>query len=548
VTTQPSATQPYLARRQNWTNQLARHALMQPDRTALRHFGHTTTWAQLDRRVTALADALSRRGVARGDRVLILMLNRPEFVESFLAINKRGAIAVPVNFRMTATEIAFLVGDCQAKVVITEALMARVATAVRDLDPTLDTVIVAGSGSDDDMDHEVLGYEDLLSEAGGPPQPPVDIPENEPALIMYTSGTTGRPKGAVLTHTNLTGQAMTFLFTNGADIHNDVGFIGVPLFHIAGIGNMIIGLLLGLPTVIYPLGAFDPGALLDVLEAEKVTGVFLVPSQWQAVCAAQQANPRDLRLRVLSWGAAPASDTLLRQMSNTFPGTQILAAFGQTEMSPVTCMLLGEDAIRKRGSVGKVISTVAARVVDDDMNDVEVGQVGEIVYRAPTLMAGYWNNPEATAEAFAGGWFHSGDLVRLDEEGYVWVVDRKKDMIISGGENIYCAEVENVLAAHPAIIEVAVIGRPDDRWGEVPIAVAAVAESGLDPADLDEFLTERLARYKHPKGLEIVDALPRNPAGKVLKTELRARFGAGSPAGPRQSDSGATVSAGATDG
>ena len=544
MTTPPPATdQPYLARRQTWTNQLARHALMQPDDTALRHLGQTITWAELDRRVNALAGALTRRGVASGDRVLILMLNRPEFVESFLAINKQGAIAVPVNFRMTAAEIAFLVGDCQAKFVITEAVLARVAIAVRDLDPTLATVIVAGSGSDD----EVLGYEDLLSELGEPPRP-VDIPDDSPALIMYTSGTTGRPKGAVLTHTNLAGQAMTFLFTNGADIHNDVGFIGVPLFHIAGIGNIIIGLLLGLPTVIYPLGGFDPGALLDVLEAEKVTGVFLVPAQWQAVCAAQQANPRDLRLRVLSWGAAPASDTLLRQMSSTFPGTQILAAFGQTEMSPVTCMLLGEDAIRKRGSVGKVIPTVAARVVDDDMNDVEVGQVGEIVYRAPTLMAGYWNNPEATAEAFAGGWFHSGDLVRLDEDGYVWVVDRKKDMIISGGENIYCAEVENVLAAHPAIIEVAVIGRPDNRWGEVPIAVAAVAESGLDVADLDEFLTERLARYKHPKGLEIVDALPRNPAGKVLKTELRARFGAGPAPGAGQSGSGATVSAVVTDG
>jgi fatty-acyl-CoA synthase len=544
VTTQPSATdQPHLARRQNWTNQLARHALMQPGATALRHLGRTTTWAELERRVNALAGALSRRGVRFGDRVLILMLNRPEFVESVLAVNKLGAIAVPVNFRMTAPEIAFLVGDCQARVVITESVLGRVATAVRDLDPTLATVIVAGPGSDDDA----LGYEDMMSEPGEPAEP-VDIPNDLPALIMYTSGTTGRPKGAVLTHTNLSGQAMTLLFTNGADINNDVGFIGVPLFHIAGIGNMIIGLLLGLPTVIYPVGAFDPGELLDVLEAEEVTGVFLVPAQWQAVCAAQQANPRDLRLRVLSWGAAPASDTLLRQMSDTFPGTQILAAFGQTEMSPVTCMLLGADAIRKLGSVGKVIPTVAARVVDDDMNDVAVGQVGEIVYRGPTLMAGYWNNPEATAEAFAGGWFHSGDLVRQDDEGYVWVVDRKKDMIISGGENIYCAEVENVLAAHPAIIEVAVIGRPHEQWGEVPVAVAAVAESGLTLADLDEFLSGRLARYKHPKGLEIVDALPRNPAGKVLKTELRARFGAATPSEPGQSGSAATVSAGATDG
>ena len=542
---EPSATeQPYLARRQNWSNQLSRHAMMQPDQTALRFLGRTTTWRELDRRVDALADALSRRGVGFGDRVLILMLNRTEYVESVLATSRFGAIAVPANFRMTAAEVSYLVGNCAATVVITESVLAGVANAVRALRPTLATVIVAGSATDED----VIGYDDLLAEHGEP-HPVVDVPNDSPALIIYTSGTTGWPKGAVLTHTNLTGQAMTALMTYGVEPKTDVGFIGVPLFHIAGIGNVLIGLLLGIPTVLYPLGGFDPGALLDVLEAEKVTSIFLVPAQWQAVCAAQRTKPRDVRLRVLSWGAAPASDTLLRRMSQTFPGTQILAAFGQTEMSPVTCMLLGDDAIRKLGSVGKVVPTVAARVVDDDMNDVPVGQVGEIVYRASTLMAGYWNDPEATAEAFAGGWFHSGDLVRQDEEGYVWVVDRKKDMIISGGENIYCAEVENVLADHPAIVEVAVIGRADDKWGEVPVAVAAVARDGLTIADLDEFLSERLARYKHPKALEIVDALPRNPAGKVLKTELRVRFAAATPEiGAREDATAATVSAAAREG
>ncbi|MDP9165735.1 MAG: fatty-acid--CoA ligase FadD5 [Actinomycetota bacterium] len=532
--------QPYLARRQNWTNQLARHALMQPDATALRFLGRTTTWAELDRRVTALAGALSRRDVQFGDRVLMLMLNRTEFVESVLAANLLGAIAVPVNFRMTAPEIAFLVGDCAARVVVTEPVLASVATAVRDLDPTLADIVVAGGATEDGL----LGYDDLLAEAGGAPEP-VDIPNDSPALIMYTSGTTGRPKGAVLTHVNLQGQAMTHLFTSGADLNHDVGFVGVPLFHIAGIGNTITGLVLGRPTVIYPLGAFDPGALLDVLQAERVTGIFLVPAQWQAVCAAQRANPRQLSLRVLSWGAAPASDTLLHEMAETFPGTQILAAFGQTEMSPVTCMLLGDDAMRKLGSVGKVIPTVAARVVDEDMNDVPVGEVGEIVYRAPTLMAGYWNNPAATADSFAGGWFHSGDLVRQDDEGYVWVVDRKKDMIISGGENIYCAEVENALAGHPSIAEAAVIGRPHPKWGEIPVAVVALGTAspgGLTVADLDHFLTDRLARYKHPKVLEVIDALPRNPAGKVLKTELRARFGAGQAIDADESTSAATVS------
>lgn len=512
--------QPYLARRQNWVNQLERHALMQPGATALRFLGKTVTWGELRRRVAALADALSRRGVGFGDRVMVLMLNRTEFVESVLAVNMLGGIAVPLNFRLTAAEIAFLVQDCEARVMITESVLAPVATGVRDVEPLLGTIVVAGGAGDD----SVLGYEDLINEPGASHEP-VDVPNDSPALIMYTSGTTGRPKGAVLTHTNLTGQTMTGLYTNGADLNSDVGFVGVPFFHIAGIGNMLTGMLLGTPTVIYPLGAFEPGQLLDVLAEEKVTGLFLVPAQWQAVCAEQQARPRDLRLRVMSWGAAPAPDALLREMSATFPGTQILAAFGQTEMSPVTCMLLGEDAIRKRGSVGKVIPTVAARVVDENMNDVPVGEVGEIVYRAPTLMSGYWNNPEATAEAFAGGWFHSGDLVRMDADGYVWVVDRKKDMIISGGENIYCAEVENVLASHPSIVEVAVIGRFHDKWGEVPIAVAAVAGEQLLLEELAEFLGDRLARYKHPKALEIVDALPRNPAGKVLKTELRIRYG-----------------------
>lgn len=513
--------QPYLARRQNWVNQLERHAMMQPDAPALRFVGNTMTWADLRRRVAALAGALSGRGVGFGDRVMILMLNRTEFVESVLAANMIGAIAVPLNFRLTPTEIAVLVEDCVAHVMLTEAALAPVAIGVRNIQPLLSVIVVAGGSSQD----SVFGYEDLLNEAGDVHEP-VDIPNDSPALIMYTSGTTGRPKGAVLTHANLTGQAMTALYTSGANINSDVGFVGVPLFHIAGIGNMLTGLLLGLPTVIYPLGAFDPGQLLDVLEAEKVTGIFLVPAQWQAVCTEQQARPRDLRLRVLSWGAAPAPDALLRQMSATFPETQILAAFGQTEMSPVTCMLLGEDAIAKSGSVGRVIPTVAARVVDQNMNDVPVGEVGEIVYRAPTLMSCYWNNPEATAEAFAGGWFHSGDLVRMDSDGYVWVVDRKKDMIISGGENIYCAELENVLASHPDIAEVAVIGRADEKWGEVPIAVAAVTNDDLRIEDLGEFLTDRLARYKHPKALEIVDALPRNPAGKVLKTELRLRYGA----------------------
>jgi fatty-acyl-CoA synthase len=213
-------------------------------------------------------------------------------------------------------------------------------------------------------------------------------------------------------------------------------------------------------------------------------------------------------------------------MAETFPNALNVAVFGQTEMSPITCVLNGTDAIRKLGSVGKVIPTIAARVVDEQMNDVAPGEIGEIVYRGPTMMQGYWNKPEATAEAFAGGWFHSGDLVRVDDEGFVYVVDRKKDMIISGGENIYCAEVENVLFEHPLIREAAVIGRAHDKWGEVPVAiVAAVDAAAITLESLEPFLNERLARYKHPKELVVVDDLPRNASGKVVKPQLRKQYG-----------------------
>jgi fatty-acyl-CoA synthase len=237
---------------------------------------------------------------------------------------------------------------------------------------------------------------------------------------------------------------------------------------------------------------------------------------------------RDLSaLRRCSWGAAPASTTLLRAMIDAFPQADIITAFGQTECSPVTCLLRGEDAIRKIGSIGKPIVNVEARIVDDDMNDVPRGEVGEIVYRGPLVMSGYWNKPEETAEAFRGGWFHSGDLVREDEDGYLFVVDRVKDMIISGGENIYCAEVENVLAAHPKIAEVALIGVPDARYGEAPLA-AVVARDPADPptaADVEAFCRARLAAYKRPRDVVLLDALPRNPSGKVLKTRLRAQYG-----------------------
>jgi fatty-acyl-CoA synthase/long-chain acyl-CoA synthetase len=283
--------------------------------------------------------------------------------------------------------------------------------------------------------------------------------------------------------------------------------------------------------VILRSGGFDPVATLDLVERERVSNIFLVPAMWAAVVAVPGIADRDLSsLRRISWGAAPASTTLLRTMIDTFPQAEVVTAFGQTECSPVTCLLRGEDSVRKIGSVGTPMLNVEVRVVDDAMRDVPQGEVGEIVYRSPMVMKEYWGKPEATAEAFAGGWFHSGDLVRQDEDGYYYVVDRKKDMIITGGENVYCAEVEDVLAAHPGVAEVALIGVPDARFGEAPLAVVAPRDpaSPPTPEELSAWCGERLARYKHPREYAVVPALPRNPSGKVLKTALRTEHRAGS--------------------
>ncbi|WP_054815279.1 fatty-acid--CoA ligase FadD5 [Nocardia arizonensis] len=512
--------EPIRSRRNHWNNQIATHAQMRPDAVALRFRGVDTTWRQLNDRSLKFADALARRGVGFGDRVLILALNYPEYLEAVFGINALGAIAVPVNFRLTPPEVAYIVSDSGAKAVVTDTLLQPLATAVQAQSPALENVIVIGGTTGDG----VLGFDELLAEEGEA-HTPLDIAEDTPCLIMYTSGTTGSPKGAILSHSNMNAQSLTCIRALAME-QESVGFCTSPLFHIAGLGSLAPAFMLGAKTVLHPLGAFDAKDFLDAVEAEQATSAFCVPAQWQLICADPTVKQRKLALEVLSWGAAPASDTVLKAMADCFPNAFNVAVFGQTEMSPITCVLEGKDAIRKLGSVGKPIPTIQTRIVDDEMNDVAPGEIGEIVYRGPTLMQGYWNKPEATAEAFAGGWFHSGDLVRQDEEGFVYVVDRKKDMIISGGENIYCAEVENVLFGHPKVREAAVIGRPHEKWGEVPVAVVALVnpDDELTIAELEPYLNENLARYKHPKDLVLVAELPRNASGKVVKVQLRKDF------------------------
>jgi fatty-acyl-CoA synthase len=491
---------------------------MRPDKPAFRYRGAATTWAQLSRRSLQLAAGLAARGITSGDRVALLTLNHPWFVESVLAVNSLGAMAVPLSFRLAPLEIDYILRDCAPSAVIVDTVLAGLLRAVPGA-AGIGTVIVVGDPGGPG-DPGSLAYEEFLGSQE--PMDPPDISEDSTALIMYTSGTTGRPKGVLLSHRNMQVQAITCIRAMEMFDDSDIGFLTAPFFHIAGLGSIVANILIGGTVVIHPLGAFDPAAVLDAYEREGATIAFNVPQQWDQICAQPGIDQRDLKLRIISWGAAPASDATLRAMGEKFPRALNVAVFGQTETSPITCVLRGADSLRKLGSVGRPIPTIAYRIVDDAMNDVPAGGVGEIVYRGPTVTRGYWNKPEETEEAFAGGWFHSGDLVRQDEEGFIWVVDRKKDMIISGGENIYCAELENAIAGHPDVVEVAVIGRPDERFGQVPVAIMA-ARPGvtLTLADLTRFLRSKVGSFKLPKDLVVMDELPRNASGKVVKGALR---------------------------
>jgi fatty-acyl-CoA synthase len=349
--------------------------------------------------------------------------------------------------------------------------------------------------------------------------------EDDVALMCYTSGTTGRPKGALLTHRNLVASTLSWIHEMQAG-EDDVWLSGQPLFHIGGINGLLPFLVLGATVIVTPSGAFDPEAMLALIEAHRVTMCIFVPTQWAAICASDsvtRVNPE--QLRVAMWGASPAPLQTLEAMAGAFPRAAIVSAYGQTETSGATTLLKGPDSTRKMGAVGKPMLGVELRVVDDSMRDVLCGAVGEVVYRGPNVMAGYHQRPAATREAFGGDWFHSGDLARFDDEGYLWLVDRKKDMIVSGGENVYPAEVERVLLDHPAVAEAAVIGAAHPRWVETPVAFVVPTEGvEVGEAELIAHCRQFLAGYKKPTAVIVVEQLPRNAGGKVLKRILRETY------------------------
>ena len=516
----PNAALIDAARGMTLGDQLARQARTDPDRVAYRCRDESQTFAETEARVARLAAGFEAQGIAAGDRIAILMHNSIAFVEVFWAAARLGAIAVPVNFRLAPDEVGFIVDDCGASMLVVDAANSAVAGTVLTSRP--DVAVVVTDALPVDVSLRARGLEQLIAEHAAAEQRP-RVGLDDPAFIIYTSGTTGRPKGAVLSHANLLHNTYTKIATHGITGQGEVWMSGLSLCHIAGVSSLLPCLLLGGTCVIMPSGQFDAAEMVDVIEAEGVTCCFLVPTQWKEICAVPDVGRRCRSLRQIAWGGSNAPMAVLESMAAAFPDVATFNTFGQTEMSPLTCVLRGADAIRKMGSVGTPVPNVEVRIVDDEMVDVADGDIGEIVYRGPTVMLGYWNDPVATEAAFAGGWFHSGDLVRRDPDGFITVIDRKKDMIISGGENIYSAEVEAVIGRHPAVGEVAVVGVPHPRWVETPVAVI-VPSPDREPPGLDEITAwcrERLASYKKPTQVVIVDALPRNASGKVLKAVLR---------------------------
>lgn len=491
------------------------HGAARPEAVALICGERTITYAELDARSSRAAQAMRAAGVGFGDRVAFVEKNGAEFFETMCGLAKLGAVGVPVNWRLAAPEMAHVIADAGAGVVVVGDEFFGHLEAVLDELPDVHTVVAIGAHD------RWQAFDDWL--ACYPAEDPgVTTHSDDVAVMMYTSGTTGAPKGVMMSNANYlaktVGCAGQWRFTADA-----VSMAVMPLFHMAGFGWALVGLYVGCPTVV--LREVDPHAILAAITRHRVTNMLLVPAVIQRLLATPGVEAADLSsLRVIVYGASPITDDVLIKAIERFD-CHLCQVYGMTETTGSITQLDDHDAELLR-SCGKAYPWVQVRIVDAGGRDVPTGAVGEVWTRSAQNMLGYWNNPEATAATItADGWLKTGDVGCRDDAGYVYLYDRVKDMIVSGGENVYPVEVENVLMAHPQVADVAVIGVPDDTWGEAVKAVVVPAtEAALDPADLIRFARDRLAGFKLPKSVDFAAELPRNPSGKLLKRQLREPY------------------------
>ena len=514
------------ARSQHLADLLHRTARRRPDHRALVHDDGVDTFAELDAVVTRVASAMSGRGVEQGDRVVVFAHNSRDFVVFYFALARLGAISVPANFMLGADELAYIVEHAQPVGYVVEDVLADVmrdawVSAMGDATPRLAGWIASPDGPARPDDHlDVASLED----EGDDTAPEVVIGDDDVIQIMYTSGTESRPKGVTLTSRMLIAQYVSCI-VDGDMTADDVEIHSLPFYHCAQLHCFLTpDVYVGATSVVLP--SPDPERICEAIERERATKLFCPPTVWISLLRSEAFERHDLSsLRKGYYGASIMPLEVLRELGERLPQVDLRNFYGQTEMSPLATILQPHEQVTKAGSAGVAALNVETRVVDDDDRPVAVGEIGEIVHRSPQATTGYWNDPEKTAETFRNGWFHSGDLGVLDEDGYLTIVDRKKDMIKTGGENVASKEVEDCLFQHPAVAEVAVFGTPDPRWIEaVTACVVLRAGESVDDGELIAFARERLAGYKTPKHLHVVDELPKNPSGKILKRDLRTRY------------------------
>jgi fatty-acyl-CoA synthase len=498
----------------NWFGVLAHHAARTPDRALAIFEGRRITYGGMAARAAALGAGLHQRGVGQGDVVALLSYNCPEFLETIFAANYLGAIAMPINWRLAPPEVCYILQHSEARALVCDAsLVAPANEATKDLASELLRVCI---GADSD------GWFALEALRTGP-----DADTWMPAAgddvhrLMYTSGTTGRPKGVMITHANLAWKNLAHVIEFGFTTA-DLGLACGPLYHVGALDLTTTSLIAaGATTVIHR--AFEASAAVDEIERSAITTVWLAPAMINAIMALPGVEQRDLSsVRLVINGGEKMPVPLIERLQRTFPAAWFADAYGMTETVSGDTFLDRGSILTKLGSVGRPCLYLELDLWDDKGRPVPAGERGEIVMRGPKVFKGYWRDPGATAAALAGGWFHSGDVGVRDDDGYLYIVDRLKDMILSGGENIASSDVERALYEHGAVLEAAVVGRPDARWGEVPVAFVVLRPGADVTADgLLEHCRARLARYKVPKAVTFLEALPRNPSGKVLKRELR---------------------------
>lgn len=494
-----------------------------PAQLALAYEGQRDTYAALDGLIDRAANALRAAGVAEGDRVAVFSHNNRAYVILRFAIIRNGAVFTPINFMLGPAEVAYILEHSGACAVVAEDALCAVCDEALALMATpprlrafLDHVGVAAPA----------GWVAADAWLHHPDATPVRSArsEDDPVQIMYTSGTESRPKGALLSSRALLAQYVSCVVDGGMEA-DDIELHCLPLYHCAQLDCFLsVDLYLGATSIL--LRAPDPAAMLAAIEAERITKLFCPPTVWISLLRHPDFERRDLSsLTKGYYGASIMPTAIIEELLRRLPGLRLWNFYGQTEMAPMATVLKPQDQLRKLGSAGQPAVNVESRVVDDADNDVPAGEVGEIVHRSPQAMLGYYRDEVKTADAFRNGWFHSGDLGRLDADGYLYVVDRKKDMIKSGGENVASREIEEVLFAHPQVAEAAVFGLPDARWIEAVTAVVVPRPGeALTVEALDAHCREHLAGYKRPKRIEIAAALPKNASGKVLKRELRETF------------------------